>query len=123
MNGNVYNFESSEVNEDEEEKVNWETTVENNKVKKIVVLKNYVIKSNNENQMSLNINNNNFTEDVQNDANANREGLIKQITQKTDSTISLSESNNDEEMTKQFVNLLNNLNFVDYPYKEDSRRL
>ena len=82
MNGNVYNFESSEVNEDEEEKVNWETTVENNKVKEIVVSKNYVIKSNNENQMSLNINNNNFTDDVQNDANANREGLIKQITEK-----------------------------------------
>jgi gas vesicle protein len=73
--------------------------------------------------MSLNINNNNFTDDVQNDANANREGLIKQITDKTDSTISLSESNNDEEMTEKFVNLLNNLIFVEYPNKEDSRRL
>ena len=73
--------------------------------------------------MILNINNNNITEDVQNDTNENREGLFKQITDKTSLTISLFESNNDEEMTNQVLNLLNSLNFIDYQNKEDSRTL
>ncbi len=56
----------------------------------------------------------NFTKDIENDENVNRGTLIKQITENIESTINLLNEENNEEITYKILDLLNNINFIEY---------
>ena len=121
-NGEISQERNRIPSDGDEEKISWKTTIENNKVKEVSGSKDLSIVTDSDNQMSLDYNNNNFTDDVQNDENAIRKSNIKKLTNTINSKISLSdESSDDETITEQVSNSLNNFNFVDYENEE--RRL
>ena len=117
QNGRIYHSEQN-ANDDNEELTSWETKIEGNKVKGVSSRKDYSLSTNKESQISLDHNNNNFTDDVQDDKNANREGVIKHIVNNDISDISLldDDSVNDENISNQIKNLINSkkISFENY---------
>ena len=117
QNGRIYHSEQN-ANDDNEELTSWETKIEGNKVKGVSSRKDYSLSTNKESQISLDHNNNNFTDDVQDDKNANREGVIKHIVNNDTSDISLldDDSVNDENISNQIKNLINSkkISFENY---------
>ena len=102
-------------------KISWETIIED--VKKFISFKDFIIKSNNENQINLNLNINNDIDDIKNNENTIIKGLIKQITNKASSIISLNENNNDEKMTNKIFNLIKNITFIIYNNEKENKRI
>ena len=121
--GIIYHDKPLQKNDDNEEKISWETIIEDKKVKKVISFKDFIIKSNNENQINLNLNINNDIDDIKNNENTIIKGLIKQITNKASSIISLHENNNDEKMTNKIFNLIKNITFIIYNNEKENKRI
>jgi hypothetical protein len=89
-NGKITDYMETRSGGDEEFK-NWEIEIKDNKVKEVRDSKDFALMRDDENDISIGFNNENYTMNVENDANTNRDGIIKQILNNDTSTISLSE--------------------------------
>ena len=109
--GIIYHDKPLQKNDDNEEKISWETIIEDKKVKKVISFKDFIIKSNND------------IDNIKNNENIIIKSLIKLITNKDSSIISLYENNNDEKMTNKIFNLIKNITFIIYDNEKENKRI
>ena len=119
--GKITHYKETRSNDNEEFK-NWEIEIEDNKIKSLSDTKDFALIKNEENEINVGLNEENYTLNIETDGYTNREGIIKQILNNDTSKLTLSdESTNDKELTTKLFGLLNEIEFKEY--KTNNRRL